>query len=307
MLGYITDPEEEGGLARREVPDPTPSAEEILVEVRAFAVNRGEVNLLQQRTKDWQPGQDVSGVIVAGAADGSGPPPGTRVVGAADQAGWSQRVAVPAYRVAPIPDAVSFAEAASLPVAGLTALRALRTGGSLLGRRVLVTGASGGVGSFAVQLARIAGAHVTGHVSGPHRVETVRALGTDGVVTTIDGSVGPFDLIVDGVGGQVLVDAIRRLAPGGTATGYGMAGGERASLAFNDFRGAPGGRLIGFFIYGTDIRTFGEDLGLLARLIGDGRLRAHLGSKRDWADVPQVLDMFRQHETTGKVVFTLGE
>jgi NADPH:quinone reductase-like Zn-dependent oxidoreductase len=172
---------------------------------------------------------------------------------------------------------------------------------------VLVTGASGGVGSFAVQLARIAGAHVTGHVSGPHRIETVLALGGDEVVTTIDGNVGPFDLIVDGVGGQVLVDAIRRLAPGGTTAAYGMAGGERASLAFNDFRGAPDGRLIGFFIYGTDIRTFGADLGLLARLIGEGKLRAHLGANRDWSEVRQGLDLFRQHATTGKVVFTVGE
>src|SRR5262249_20238354 len=179
MIGHITDPNAEGGLALRELPEPTPSPADVLVEVRAYAVNRGELNLLQQRPHGWAPGQDVAGVVVKAAADGKGPAPGTRVVGAAEGGGWSQRVVVPSHRVAAIPDNVAFADAAALPVAGLTALRALRTGGPLLGRRVLVTGASGGVGSFAVQLARVAGAHVTALVSGPHRADDGQQLGPD--------------------------------------------------------------------------------------------------------------------------------
>jgi NADPH:quinone reductase-like Zn-dependent oxidoreductase len=185
-------------------------------------------------------------------------------------------------------------------------LRALRTGGSLLGRRVLITGASGGVGSFAVQLAKVGGAHVTGHVSGPHRVDVVRGLGADAVVTVIDDTAGPFDLVVDGVGGQVLVDAIRRLAPGGTAAAYGMASGEKAGLAFNDFRGGLGARLIGFRVYGTDVQTFGEDLAYLASLIGEGRLQVHREVQRDWAETRQAIDLLRNHSATGKVVLTIG-
>jgi NADPH:quinone reductase-like Zn-dependent oxidoreductase len=306
MLGHVTDPKAAGGLALREFPDPTPSGEDVLVDVRAYAVNRGEINLLQQRADGWQPGQDVAGVVVRAAADGSGPAERTRVVGGADGGGWAQQVAVPSYRVAAIPDSVSFAQAAPLGVAGLTALRALRLGGPLLGRRVLVTGASGGVGSFAVQLAAIAGAHVTGHVRGPHRIDVVRSLGADEVVTEIDGSVGPFDLIVDGVGGQILVDALHRLAPNGTAATYGMAGGEKASITFSDFRAAGGGKLMGFFVYGTDVRTFGEDLGYLARLIAAGRLRPHLGVERDWRETPEAVDLLRQHTSAGKVVLTVG-
>src|SRR2546425_3546533 len=145
MRGHITDPKAEGGLDLREVPEPSPAPSDVVVEVRAYAMNRGEMNLLQQRPDGWQPGQDVGGVISQAAADGSGPTVGTRVVGIADQGGWSQRVTVPSHRVAAIPESVSFEEAAALPVAGLTALRALGTGGPLLGRRVLVTGASGGV------------------------------------------------------------------------------------------------------------------------------------------------------------------
>ncbi len=306
MLGYITDPKAEAGLDHREVPAPTPGPGDVVVEVRAFAVNRGELGLLQQRADGWMPGQDVAGVIAAAASDGTGPAVGTRVVGVADGGGWSQRVAIPSYRVAPIPDSVSFADAAPLGVAGLTALRALRTGGPLLGRRVLVTGASGGVGHFAVQLAKVAGAHVTAHVSGEHRTSVARELGADVVSTAIDQSVGPFDLIVDGVGGQVLVDALHRLAPGGTMSCYGNASGQKAELVFGDFRGAPGGCLKGFFVYGTDTRTFGEDLGYMARLIAEGRLTIHSEVRTDWRDARAAIDRLRQHNATGKVVLTVG-
>src|SRR5438552_14823436 len=98
VLGQITNPSAPGGLERRELPDPKPSSEDVVIDVKAYAVNRGELGLLQQRTDGWQPGQDVAGVIAAQAGDGSGPPVGTRVVGCADGAGWSQKVAVPNYR-----------------------------------------------------------------------------------------------------------------------------------------------------------------------------------------------------------------
>ena len=305
MIGHITDPRVEAGLDRRDLPEPSPSPIDVVVEVHAYAINRGELGLLQQRPNGWMPGQDVAGVVVNAAADGSGPKPGTRVVGAADQGGWSQRVSVPSHRVAAIPDNVSFADASSLPVAGLTAIRALRTGAPLLGRRVLVTGASGGVGIFAVQLAAIAGAHVTAHVSGPHRVDVVKSLGVRDVVTTFDGIRERFDLILDGVGGQVLVDAVHLVAPGGTVAAYGMAGGKKAELAFTDFRGATNARLIGFFVYMTDVTTFGEDLGFMARLIGEGRMKVP-GPRRDWKETRQAIAMLRERDATGKVVLTIS-
>src|SRR4030095_9580986 len=120
------------------------------------------------------------------------------------------------------------------------------------------------VGSFAVQLAKLAGARVTGHVSGPHRVDRVRTLGADEVVTSIDDSVAPLHFVLDGVGGQVLVDAAHRLVLGGTIVSYGLAGGKKAQLAFNDLRE---GRLIGFRVYGTDLQTFGADLEYMAGLV----------------------------------------
>jgi NADPH2:quinone reductase len=307
MLGYITDPAATGGLDRRDLPEPEPSPHQAVIEVAAYAVNRGELALLSQRSNGWTPGQDLAGNIAAEAADGSGPAAGTRVVGLADWGGWSERVAVPTHRIAPLPDGVTFPQAAALPVAGLTALRTLRTGGPLLGRRVLVTGASGGVGTFAVQLARAGGAVVTGHVSGPSRVEQVRALGADAVITEIGEDSGPFDLVVDGVGGSVLVDAIHRLAPGGLVTAYGLAGGERSQIAFFDFNNAqPGGRLEGFRIYRTGEQTFGEDLGTLAGMVADGRLDPQLGVVRDWSETVEAVDALRSRQVTGKVVVTRG-
>ena len=303
MIGHITDPNADAGLARRDVPDPIASPADVIVDVRAYAINRGELNLLKLRPNGWMPGQDVAGVVVQSAGDGTGPKPGTRVVGAADQGGWSERVNVPSHRVAAIPDNVAFADAAALPVAGLTAIRALRTGGPLLGRRVLVTGASGGVGIFAVQLARNAGAHVTAHVSGPHRVDEVRGLGADEVVTTLEGIADKFDLVLDGVGGDVLVQAIHLLRPGATVAAYGMASGERSSIAFTDFRGATDARLVGFFVYATDVATFGQDLGYMAGLIGAGRMRVP-GPRLDWSDTRRALDLLRQRNATGKVVLT---
>jgi NADPH:quinone reductase len=303
MLGYVTDPSAPDGITRRDLPEPKPGSHDVVVEVAAYAVNRGELSLIQQRANGWAPGQDVAGVVVAAAADGTGPEVGTRVVGMADGGGWSERVPVPSHRVAPLPDPVSFAQAASLPVAGLTALRVLRTGGALLGRRVLVTGASGGVGSFAVQLARTAGAIVTAHVSGESRIEFARALGAAEVITSIGTDAGPFDLVVEGVGGQVLTAAVHRLATGGLVTAYGVAGGDRSDIAFYDFAaGAPGASLQGFFIYRTGEETFGEDLGLLAQLVAEAKLDPQIGAPSDWSHTADAVGRLRRRESTGKQV-----
>jgi NADPH:quinone reductase-like Zn-dependent oxidoreductase len=284
MLGHITDG---GDLVRRELPRPTG---DVLINVRAYAVNRGELSLLAQRPDGWMPGQDVAGTL----ADG------TRVVGIADGGGWSQQVVVPRHRIAPLPDEVSFEDAAALPVAGLTALRALREAGPLLGRRLLVTGATGGVGSFAVQLGVAAGAHVTALVSGEQRVDAARALGAHAVVTELDGS---FDAVLDGVGGPLLKDAIHHLARRGTVVAYGTR--EPTELAFYDFAHGPLGRLVGFFIYQTGEETFGDDLAVLAGYVADGRLQVQR-TTLPWERTLEAVQSLRDRRITGKAVLTVG-
>ena len=137
MLAIVNTPNGSAPVEIREVPEPTPAANEALVEVRAFSLNRGELRLMQTRAEGWRPGQDIAGVVVQAAADGTGPKAGARVVALTDNAGWAQRAAVPTHRMAVLADNVAFEAAAALPVAGLTALRTLRHGAPLLGKRVL--------------------------------------------------------------------------------------------------------------------------------------------------------------------------
>src|SRR4051812_1914554 len=263
MRGFITDPNAPGGLRLADdLPEPVPAANEVVIEVHAYGINRGELFLLQQRADGWRPGQDVSGVVGRAAADGSSPPEGTRIVGIVDGEGWAERVTIPTRWIAVLPDEVSFEQAASLPIAGLTALRALRVNGPLLGRRVLVTGATGGVGQFAVQLAVAAGARVTAQVSSLEREEEARKLGAHEVAVGLDDEgLGPFHLICDGVGGPLLRDAVHRMAPGGTAVLYGAVGGA-AELGLADFgRSARNGKVMGFF-HAEPQDTKGADLGV---------------------------------------------
>ena len=305
MRGYVTDPSAPGGLRLADdLPQPTPEPGEVLIEVGAAAINRGELFLLQQRPEGWRPGQDVAGVVRRGPADGGGPRPGDRVVAVVDGGGWAELVTAPIHRLAPLPRTVGLEQAAALPIAGLTALRALRLGGSLLGRRVLVTGATGGVGQFAIQLGRAAGARVTALVSGPDREEEARGLGAHEVVLDLDEpGIGPFALVLDAIGGETLRAAVHRLAPSGTAALYGVLGGP-AELGLGDFAGAPGARVVGLFHSDPEDRR--EDLATLAGLVADGTLTPRIGMVRDWEELRAALDALRERRVRGKAVVTIG-
>src|SRR6476646_1462472 len=165
IRAIVVDPATSGKLAIKPVELRDPDRDEVAVRVTAISLNRGETRrALTQAEPGWRPGWDFAGVVEAEAADGSGPKTGTRVVGILPSGAWAERVNCRSHAVAALPDEVSDAQAATLPVAGLTALHALRQGGLLLGRKVLVDGASGGVGHLACQLAAAAGAFVWGHV-----------------------------------------------------------------------------------------------------------------------------------------------
>src|SRR3954449_5962651 len=177
MLAIVNTPSGPEPVAIRQVAEPEPRPNEALVAVHAFSLNRGELRLFQARPEGWRPGQDIAGVVLRAAADGSSPPADTRVVGLCDWHGWADRAVVPVHRVAPIADNVSFAAAAALPVAGLTALRTLRHGAPLLGKRVLITTDPGGVGTLAVQLAARSGARVTAVVGRAERAAGMKEFG----------------------------------------------------------------------------------------------------------------------------------
>ncbi|MFE0461170.1 zinc-binding dehydrogenase [Kitasatospora sp. NPDC058965] len=219
-----------------------------------------------------------------------------------DWEGWAERVAVPVHRAAVLDDRVDFATAATLPIAGLTALRALRAGGAVLGREVLVTGATGGVGQFAVQLAVLSGARVTAHVSGPHRAAEARALGAHRVVDSLAApDLGPFHLVLDGVAGPLLAEAARLLAPDALAVVYGGHNGP-TGLRLRDFaHHAPNAR-VQWFISEYPESTKGEDLAVLAGLVADGRLRPVIGRRDDWTRTPEAFEAWAAREFRGKAV-----
>src|SRR3954447_11735831 len=197
MLGLVTTLNDKAPVELRELAEPQPRRNEALVAVHAFSLNRGELRSIRNNGEGWVPGQDVAGVVLQPAADGSGPPVGARVVALTDEFGWAQRVAVPGHRMAVLPDNVSFPQAATLPVAGLTALRTLRHGAPLLGKCVLITGAAGGVGTLAVQLAARSGARVTAVVGRPERAAGLKELGALEVVEGIEKAQGRFGLILE--------------------------------------------------------------------------------------------------------------
>src|SRR5947208_9674917 len=116
MRGFVTDPVGLSGLRLTEdLPEPSPAPDELVVDVRAYSLNHDELNLIRRRPDGWRPGQDVAGVVVQAAADGSGPPAGSRVVCYLEWEGWCERAVAPSSRVALLDDRVSFETAATLP------------------------------------------------------------------------------------------------------------------------------------------------------------------------------------------------
>ena len=295
----------DGGIAVElvDLPRPAPGPGEAMVETRAVAVNRGELRLLRARPRGWHPGQDVAGEVVEQAADGSGPAVGTRVVAWPEQAGWAEMVAVPTSHLARLADHVTFTEAATLPIAGMTALRALRLGGDLAGKRVLVTGAAGGVGRFAVELAAGAGATVTGVAADASRAAGLEGLGANDVVFGIDDLEREFDFILDAAGGASLESAVRLVAPRGDIVVYGNSSDTPAQISFSDFRGHAGARITAFFVYESgEPPTFGEDLQTLADMIADGGLHPQIGLQVPWSEANTAFEALANREVNGKAV-----
>ncbi|MFI6321181.1 zinc-binding dehydrogenase [Nonomuraea sp. NPDC050556] len=267
-----------------EVPEPVPGPGQVLVEVHHAGANFGELRHTGHFPAGTIMGFDGAGVL----ADG------TRVVGLG-LGSWAELAVYPADAVAEVPERVSLADAAALPTAGLTALRTLRAAGPLDGRRVLVTGASGGVGRLAVQLARREGAQV---VAAAKRGEGLRELGAAEVVSEIHGA-EPVDVVLELIGGSTLVTAWGLLKPGGTLISIGNASGEPAVFpAYSTILMGPP----------RTLRTFGDvddpapDLAFLLDLVARGELSPQVGWRGSWERIREASDALLGRAVAGKVV-----
>lgn len=307
MRAVVVDPGVAGRLALQEVEAPVPQRAEALVRVHALSLNRGEVRRAATAAAGWRPGWDFAGVVERAAVDGSGPQEGTRVVGLLSSGAWAEVVAAPTVAIAALPDVVTFAQASTLPVAGLTALYALDRAGNPLGKRVLVTGASGGVGHLAVQLARDAGARVVGLVRQERHAETARKAGAHAVVASDDATAaadhGPYDVVLDSVGGATLGAVMGMLGERGVCVTFGASGGAEATFDVRRFFGTGGLSLYGFILF-HEVQSVPASVGLarLTRLLEAGRLTPQIDVERPWTEIGTVAQQLRDRQFPGKAV-----
>ena len=315
MQAVVIDPQSPQRVGFRTVEPPTPQATEALVRVKAVSLNRGEVVYRVQGEAGTRLGWDLAGVVEQPAAGGLGPACGARVAGLLRSGAWAEQAAVPVSALAELEPSVTYAQAAALPTAGLTALAAIQHGDSLLARTVLVTGASGGLGLIACRLASLAGARVVGQVRHSRSARLVQDAGADhvavGEVIAAAAPFGPYHLIVEQLGGRALAEAMTQLAPGGTCVSVGVStgpAGYEVPVDMARMRRAPGACLRILNLY-HELEREPASLGLqrLVRLAGDGKLTPHLGVEADWREIGQVAQALLDRRFPGKAVLHVSE
>ncbi|WP_420593756.1 NADP-dependent oxidoreductase [Deinococcus sp.] len=301
-------------LQVEEVPWPAPQRDEVLIRVHASSINGtdlqfrgGQLGPLLASQLPFTPGFDVAGEVVGGGPSVTAFAPGERVYALLGHRGGgaAEYVAVRQSRIGPAPHSVSLVEAAAVPLSGLTALQALRGEGHLkAGQRVLIYGASGGIGAFAVQLAKILGAHVTG-VARAEKLEFVRQLGADVVLATGEVSwdaappyAQPYDLIFD-TPAALHFDEVRQALSGQgvlvSSRGLPTSPGDVAALLRR-----RGPRF-------ANVRTAerGLDLAYLSRLIEAGQLKIPVDRIFPISDIRGAHTYAEGPEVRGKVVVSL--
>ncbi len=311
-------------LALEDVERPVANDGEVLVRVVASAVNpgdwdvmHGEPMVLRPSTGFVKPKNHVLGLAVAGrveevGAGGEGFRPGDAVFGEIRHGGFAEYASVPTKALAPMPANLTFEQAAAVPVVGPTALAALRDVGQVQpGQKVLINGAAGGVGTFAVQIAKVFGAEVTGVCSG-RNADLVRSIGADHVVdyTLEDFTAGGrrYDLIFDNVGNRPMADCRRALAPKGTFIPNSNKGGGRWLGGFLP-RAARAIAVTPFV--SQRLRPFAatsdsKELVAMTELIEDGQVTPIIDRTYPLAETAAALAHYGEGHAAGKIVILVA-
>jgi NADPH:quinone reductase-like Zn-dependent oxidoreductase len=302
VRALVVDPAAPAAVRLGEVADPVPGPGQVLVEVSHASLNYGDLNDARSGRVPAGAvlGSDAAGVVVRAAADGTGPAAGTRVV-ALTTGAFAERVAIDVGALAEVPKGLDPAKAVALPVAGVAALRSLRAAGLGPDKTVLVTGASGGVGRFAVQLAARAGAHVIASVGSAARAEGLADAGADEVLIGLEGLQRPVDVVIDSVGGSQLVAAWQLLAAGGSVQSVGWTSGEPAVFPPYATVG-PAKSLTSFVIEGEA----GTDLAVLTELAAEGSLAVEIGWQGSWDRFDEAAEALRGRRISGKAVLEVA-
>jgi len=306
-------------LAR--IDKPVPADNEILVRVRAAAVNpldwhymRGSPYLMRLSSGLGKPdntriGVDFAGVVEATGSDVDDFAPGDRVFGGATGA-FAEYVVIPADRaVAAIPDGVSFEQAAAVPIAATTALQALRDHGRIeRGESVLINGASGGVGTFAVQIATAMGAEVSG-VCSTRNVEMVRAIGADHVFDykkqDYTEEPGRYDVIVDLVGNHSISKNRRVLNPGGRLVLVGGPKGDWIAPLLGPLSAMIQSPFVEAELVTMLAKLTAEDLRQLATLMAGGAVTPQLDRSYPLDEIAEAIRYSESGRARGKIIITV--
>jgi NADPH:quinone reductase-like Zn-dependent oxidoreductase len=308
MQALLVDRSVPGNLRLGSAPDPLPAANEALVRVVASSINPGDL-YLDSAPEGAVPGYDAAGVVEQAAADGSGPAVGTPVVTLGFTGGWAELRAVRTDWIGVAPESADLAALSTVPVAATSALRALHRLGPIIGRRVLVTGATGAVGRYAVQLSRLGGAHVAASTSDPeaHGGE-LRELGAHEVIRTPEQLDQAVTGVIDVVGGETLVQAYDKLAEHGilVSVGHVSSAGERfPALAFSGHDGRNNRSITSFFL--GAYAELSADLAWLAARVTDGTLTPRIARRDSWKDAGTTIRALTEGRIHGKVVLDIGQ
>lgn len=301
---------------------PIPVKGEIVVRVEAVGLNFADMLAIQgkyqvRQTPPFIPGMELSGVVEALGPETAGPAVGTRILATCSAGALAQRICIPAHRAIPLPDAMTFSEAAGFPIAyGTSHLALTHTARLRPGETLFVTGAAGGVGLTAVEIGKRLGARVIASARGEARLAVARKAGADVLVDSEAPGLrdalraeGGVDVVYDVVGGPAFDAALRACKPDGRLLAIGFASGEVPQIPANLLL-VKNLTVSGFWYGGYESHApqlVADSLNQLLRWRAEGLIRPHVSHVLPFEAFPEGLALLRDRKATGKVVIRVGQ